>query len=933
MKLRNIIVLIVVLTTSLTSLFAQNSETGFSCGQAEVQQKYWKKNPQSLLDYENILNNLDKFESGLDNKRGIKKYIIPIVFHILHENGEENISDDQVKDQIAILNRDYNKMNADTASVQPEFKNIIANCDFEFRLATKDPFGNCTNGINHYYSPLTNNAGENSKINQWNRAQYLNVWVVKTIGQSGVAGYAFLPPGAIGSNFKGDGVIILHNYIGSIGTSSPYRSRALTHEIGHYLGLQHVWGSSNNPEINCGDDGVSDTPKTKGHKSCNKASLSNTKQTCITDLNFLYTLDSVKINSGNIDPTTLVKTDSATFTAFKAIGVSANSVQNKAFTFTNWGIGGVNNDTIYLNQTGSIDLSKYYEFSITPKKNGLLTIDQFKFKTFRDTNGIKSLSVRSSLDNFASNLPISSSNNKISQIINNEVFINKDTIKSFSTTVNTSSKSFQDLTTNGKVTFRIYGWNAEKTSGFFGLDSVMIFGKTGAVENIENYMEYSYCSNMFTEGQAKLMRIYLESSLSSRNHLWSDSNLIATGVKDISTPVTCIPKADFNSTLKKDNQNFTTNICSSDAVIFHDISQNASVTSRKWIFENGTPATSTDQNPEVTFTGAGGHDVTLIVSSDSSGLLSDTIYRKNFIYVTGASTESGFLTENFNSGFSWDWRVEDHNENSSKFGLTTKNGKGKSQAFKLDNYRDLSKYQSYQDEFFYYDRLDGSKHAIITPAINLTTTTNVTVSFDYAFATDAYYDSLITDQLNVYVSKDCGETWTVKKVIGGPKISTNSITVNTLITAGNSSGAPFLPESDILWKNMSFPLTVNNLDTKTRIKFEFVPSKYANNFYIDNININGTLQIEESPITQMNVNVYPNPVSSNDGITINYEANNEDVVFELIDAQGKTLTREMNKTKNSVVNHTLTTPKLNAGCYFVKATQGAFTSTYKVVVL
>ena len=122
------------------------------------------------------------------------------------------------------------------------------------------------------------------------------------------------------------------------------------------------------------------------------------------------------------------------------------------------------------------------------------------------------------------------------------------------------------------------------------------------------------------------------------------------------------------------------------------------------------------------------------------------------------------------------------------------------------------------------------------------------------------------------------------------------------------------------------------MDTRTRIKFEFIPSKKANNFYIDNLAITGTLEIEESPLTKMNINVYPNPTSSSEGISIGYLANNDNVTFELIDVQGKTLTKVVNTSKNILVKHTFDTNNLEIGCYFVKATQGTFTSTYKVVV-
>jgi len=435
---------------------------------------------------------------------------------------------------------------------------------------------------------------------------------------------------------------------------------------------------------------------------------------------------------------------------------------------------------------------------------------------------------------------------------------------------------------------------------------------------------------MFTNEQAKLMHLNLESEISSRNNLWSEANLIATGVNDANPIVKCTPKANFRMTLKKDVQNTSSNICAGTSVLFYDISENATVTNRQWIFENGTPATSTEANPEVTFDKSGGHNVTLIVSNEQG---TDTLSINNYVFVTTFASETGYLTENFDKGYSWDWKVEDKNVNSSSFGFSSKNGKSNGGCLKLNNYRDISKYQSYQEEFLYYERLAGTKHAIITPAINLTTTKNVNLSFDYAFATDAYYDSLITDQLNIYVSKDCGENWSLKKTIAGPKVTSTSITTNTLLTAGNSSGSEFAPESNVLWKNISIPLTVNSADTKTRIKFEFIPSKYANNFYIDNVNINGVLQIEESPITKMNLNIYPNPLNENQNISISYEANNENVSFELIDVHGKVIAKEINTVKNTTVIHSFNHTKLTSGCYFVKASQGEFTSTFKVVVL
>ncbi len=199
--------------------------------------------------------------------------IIPVVFHVVHNYGSENISRAQVLDAIRILNEDYRKLNADTVDIIPAFKSIAADSRIEFRLAKIDPDGNCTDGIDRVVSSLTNSADEGTKMiaPSWDRTKYLNIWTVASIA-SGAAGYSYYPASVSGQwGAAVDGVLILASYIGSIGTGDYVTSRALTHEIGHYLNLMHTWGNSNSPGLpeNCDDDDqVSDTPNTVGHTSC-----------------------------------------------------------------------------------------------------------------------------------------------------------------------------------------------------------------------------------------------------------------------------------------------------------------------------------------------------------------------------------------------------------------------------------------------------------------------------------------------------------------------------------------------------------------------------------------------------------------------------------------------------------------------------------------
>lgn len=261
----------VILFTAL-AFFVMGTDFVYSqatkyCGTTEADKELMELHPEMILERQALEEYTQNYVAAQANQKSAAViYKIPVVFHVIHNYGPENISDAQIKDAVAILTRDFNRLNPDTAGIVPEFKNLIADCDFEFYLARKDPNGNCTNGIDRIASTSTYNgtSGGTAKLNIWNRAKYLNVWVVNKI-QGGAAGNALYPSNG---NTTIDGIMIIHNYVGSIGTASPSSSRALTHEVGHYLNLQHVWGSTNVPGVSCGGDGVNDTPPTKGYDYC-----------------------------------------------------------------------------------------------------------------------------------------------------------------------------------------------------------------------------------------------------------------------------------------------------------------------------------------------------------------------------------------------------------------------------------------------------------------------------------------------------------------------------------------------------------------------------------------------------------------------------------------------------------------------------------------
>ncbi len=198
--------------------------------------------------------------------------VIPVVVHIIYQNPTNawNISDAQVFSQMDILNEDFLRLNPDTTNTPVAFRPAAVNTGISFCLAQRDPQGNPTTGIvRHQFSQTAawSSAGMNGTVKPatiWDPTRYMNFWVANLSG--GLLGYAQFPTGSGlpglggGGGASTDGIVCLYSSVGRPPFNpfgGPYNGgRTATHEIGHYLGLRHIWGDGG-----CSaDDFCADTP-------------------------------------------------------------------------------------------------------------------------------------------------------------------------------------------------------------------------------------------------------------------------------------------------------------------------------------------------------------------------------------------------------------------------------------------------------------------------------------------------------------------------------------------------------------------------------------------------------------------------------------------------------------------------------------------------
>jgi PKD repeat protein len=235
------------------------------CGTDWINSRFGSQNPDKAAIRQQLLQIIDEEAMHAGAQRNT--YVVPVVVHVLHKGGPENISNEQIEDAIRVLNEDLRRINSDTGNTRNVFKPHAADFNIEFRLAKKDPQGNCTNGITRTFCPISYEADDRVKdnfeggIDAWPVDKYFNIWVVGRIQleTSGVIGYAYFPSWGMSGNY---GVVMDNKYMGTIGTAQGRDGRTLTHEVGHCLELYHTFQSGCGNNCSNSGDRVCDTPPT-----------------------------------------------------------------------------------------------------------------------------------------------------------------------------------------------------------------------------------------------------------------------------------------------------------------------------------------------------------------------------------------------------------------------------------------------------------------------------------------------------------------------------------------------------------------------------------------------------------------------------------------------------------------------------------------------
>lgn len=395
-------------------------------------------------------------------------------------------------------------------------------------------------------------------------------------------------------------------------------------------------------------------------------------------------------------------------------------------------------------------------------------------------------------------------------------------------------------------------------------------------DNIQNYMDYAPCESMFTRGQADRMEAALHDSAGFRNLLWQPSNLYATGVHDSSNVGPCGMKADARPEKKV--------TCVGSSVRLIDYSWNGTAISRAWTVHGPgfSMINSTDSIGEVLLTAPGYYDIELEVVS--RGNVSSSYRLNSAIYVySDVPSIVNPVSEGFQAGIPSDYHLESDGDH-----WTINSNVG---------------YNSTASIWHENDGLEDTEIAsFYLPSLSVKSWSQPEITFDYAYARK---DSNSFEELRVWVSKDCGNSWIPRKTIG----------TTDLITSVNHP-LDFIPNGSE-WKSASIPLGSYRNADQILVRFDFMHGN-GNSIYVDNINLQGKSVGLEEGNQISGLSLFPNPAANE--LKLSFELfSREDLNLEVYSSLGKQMMQQsMPGMKEGEHQIDLDINGWPAGVYFVK---------------
>ena len=251
---------------SVVCVFALQLNAQRNCGTMELLQNKFKRNPALKIAFENnerVLQNL------IQQRQKIKSFaktlatpiVIPIVFHVVLPN-PSIVTEAQLLAQLDTINKDYAGLNGDSVRIPSYFKSLFGKSGISFCLAQRTPTDVPTDGIDRFASTkatFSNSDGESVKhanlggVDAWDPARYLNIWICDL--SNDLLGYGTFPGS---SNADEQGVVVDYGSLPAGPLNGFNKGKTMTHEIGHYFNLYHIWGDDDGACT--GTDYVNDTP-------------------------------------------------------------------------------------------------------------------------------------------------------------------------------------------------------------------------------------------------------------------------------------------------------------------------------------------------------------------------------------------------------------------------------------------------------------------------------------------------------------------------------------------------------------------------------------------------------------------------------------------------------------------------------------------------